>query len=167
MKQYIISQALSHYENVMLCIINLVANNDISKPSTVPDKYIVHVIGVNNIYQSDVDRLLPEKFLNNPIVSSFMHISNDCNFQFFFARGRQEAILCCNLLLILLLMGDNDGYNFNKVCIKSLHVPGRNIFSLLCLFFPVYISPNHCALLVAHIPDKKIKYYDSMENNGS
>ena len=46
-------------------------------------------------------------------------------------------------------------------------MPGNDVFALYKLFIPVNISNKHWTLVVVHLEDKKIEYYDSMGGDGS
>ena len=48
----------------------------------------------------------------------------------------------------------------------SKNVPGKDIFNLSKLFFPINDN-NHWTCAVVQMEEKKIVYYDSLRNNGT
>ena len=150
----------------MSSVIDLASSDDGSSSDSSSKSEILQVIGEIKIRQSDIDRLRPRRWLNDSIVIGFMCVLNARDAELCSRGVISKRSYFFNSLLIPLLMEDSGGYNFNKVRRMPAQAPGGNIFSLLRLFIPVCIDRSHWTLLVVHIPDKIIKYYDSMGNIG-
>lgn len=63
--------------------------------------------------------------------------------------------------------GNSNSYSYEKVKKWSGHVPGKDIFELDKLFFPINIKNNHWACAVIFIQEKRIQFYDSIGGDGT
>ncbi|KAL7490585.1 hypothetical protein ACHAWT_000151, partial [Skeletonema menzelii] len=52
-------------------------------------------------------------------------------------------------------------YNYRNVKNWYRKVPGRNIFGMERVFFPINVRSNHWTLIVVFMEEKRIQYYDS------
>jgi sentrin-specific protease 1 len=53
-------------------------------------------------------------------------------------------------------------YEYSNVKRWSKKVPGKDIFGLEMIFFPINVSQSHWVCAVAFMQEKRIQFYDSM-----
>jgi sentrin-specific protease 1 len=80
-----------------------------------------------------------------------------------------SSTLETNFVPRTLLQSDNGqavNYSYDNVQNWSRHVPGKSLFLLVKIIFPINVNGNHWVCVMVSIPDRKIQYHDSLGGKG-
>ena len=118
--------------------------------------------GGDQVSRHSILTLRPKTWLNDEVIHYFCQLLS----------YRDEAICASNKQskrshffksFFMTKLLDQDGtYQYNNVKRWSKRVPGKDIFNLNKIFFPVNIGSMHWTLAVIHMTERKISFYDSM-----
>ena len=118
--------------------------------------------GGDQVTRHSIQTLRPRQWLNDEVIHYFCQLLS----------YRDEALCVLNQqskrshffksFFMTKLLDQDGGYQYNNVKRWSKRVPGKDIFALNKIFFPVNIGRTHWTLAVIHMADQKITFYDSM-----
>jgi sentrin-specific protease 1 len=137
------------------------------------DEEIIAQVDADSIQRESIRRLLPGQWLNDEVIHYFyiMLAKRDeemCRADpnrkrshffksFFMTKLRNEGNVNPDL----------DGkYEYRNVRRWSKKVPGKDIFNLDKIFFPINQGQMHWVCAVAFMQEKRIQFYDSMGGRG-
>lgn len=127
--------------------------------------------GTDSVNRASMRTLQPGQWLNDEVISLF-----------FVMLGKRDEELCradpnkkrCHFFksffmtkLINVGHAELDGvYEYRNVKRWSKKVPGKDIFKLDKIFFPINVSGMHWVCAIAFMQEKRIQFYDSMGADG-
>jgi hypothetical protein len=137
------------------------------------NEVIVKYDGANSVQRGSFQTLQPGQWLNDEVIHSFLKLltrrdEGMCRRDPSRKRSHFfKSFFITNLLNDGICNPDLDGkYSYLKMGRYSKKVPGRDIFNLNKIFFPINEGRMHWVCLVAFMKEKRIQMYDSMGSNG-
>jgi len=131
----------------------------------------------NQVQRRSMQRLRPEVWLNDEVVNYFLKVclaSRDKNMHNDNTNHRRSHFFTS--FFVQNLFDEKNGnanekgkYKYSNVKRWHKYAPGKNIFEVERIFFPININNTHWALVVAFMDEKRIQYYDydSLKRNGT
>jgi sentrin-specific protease 1 len=136
------------------------------------DDDIVAQNGVDNIQRKSLRTLSPGEWLNDEVIHYFLGTLAERDAQLCAQQtGRARSHFFKSFFMTKLRNeGDQTGkhgvYEYRNVKRWSKNVPGKDIFKLEKIFFPINQNNMHWTLAVAFMKQKRIQFYDSMGGDG-
>ena len=131
-----------------------------------PGDEIIASAETDSVQRDSMQKLRPGVWLNDEVIHYFITLlsirdAKLCSEQ----SGRRRCHFFKSFFLTKLLDDDNR-YNYANVKRWSRKVPGKDIFALDKIIFPVNVSRMHWCCAVAYMQSKRIQFYDSMGGDG-
>jgi Ulp1 family protease len=119
----------------------------------------------DSIQRQSLHKLSPGVWLNDEVIHSFflMLAKRD---ERLCRMGRKRSHFFKSFFMTKLLGGSSENYKYANVKRWSKNVPGKDIFNLSKIFFPVNIMNQHWSCAVIFMEDKRIQFFDSMHGTG-
>lgn len=139
-----------------------------------PPDQVITQIGTDSIQLGSFRRLLPGQWLNDEVIHFFTTV-----------LSKRDEFLCtqdvnrkrCHFFKSFFITKlTNEGhfdpqvrgtYEYRNVRRWTSSVPGRDLFQLEKVFFPINVGGNHWVCAVAYIQERKIQFYDSLGSSGA
>lgn len=120
----------------------------------------------DSVQRESLRKLRPGVWLNDEIIHYFLTLlaqrdAKLCSQQ----QGRRRCHFFKSFFLTKLL-DDDKRYNYANVKRWSKKVPGKDIFALDKIIFPVNVSGMHWCCAVARMQSRTIQFYDSLGGDG-
>jgi len=130
-------------------------------------------IGADSVQRGSIQRLQPCQWLNDEVIHFFLTV-----------LSKRDEEICANnsskkrshffksfFMSTLLNEGNanpalNGKYDYKNVKRWSKKVPGKDIFQLDKIFFPINQGGMHWVCAVAFMQEKRIQFYDSFGSDG-
>jgi Ulp1 family protease len=115
---------------------------------------------------TSLQTLRPGVYLNDEAIITYMRLLNTRDK---FCTTETETRPChCFLtfLITTLLQSDNGQAAYNNVQNWSRHVPGKSLFLVDKIIFPINVNGNHWVCVLVSIHDRKIQYHDPLGGKG-
>jgi sentrin-specific protease 1 len=127
---------------------------------------VVASVETDSVQRDSLRTLRPGIWLNDEVIHYFLTLlaqrdAGLCKLQ----QGRRRCHFFKSFFLTKLLDDDNR-YNYASVKRWSKKVPGKDIFALDKIIFPVNVSSMHWCCAVARMQARSIQFYDSLGGNG-
>ncbi|GMI48585.1 hypothetical protein TrCOL_g9505, partial [Triparma columacea] len=125
---------------------------------------VVGIIDGNSVTRKNLSTLKPREWLCDEVVNFFYSClkqrdEEKCES----STGGKRSWFFNSFFLKRLLQGGD--YQYERVKTWSKKVPGKDIFELNSLYWPVNIDNQHWIMLKADMIKRKITYYDSKANS--
>jgi hypothetical protein len=138
-----------------------------------PDHEILAQVGSDSVQRGSIHRLQPGQWLNDEVIHYFyvMLAARDeelCHND----SSRKRSHFFKSFFMTKLLNEGNtnvalDGkYDYRNVKRWSKNAPGKDIFKLDKIFFPINEGRMHWICAVAFVQERRIQMYDSMGSDG-
>ena len=132
---------------------------------------IIRVMDTDSVQRESFQRLLPGQWLNDEVIHYFLVMLSKrdealCQSG---ARSSRSHFFKSYFMTKLLNIGalKNEGmYDYSNVKRWSKKVPGKDIFKLDKIIFPINQGGMHWVCAVAFIQQRKIQFFDSMGDSG-
>jgi sentrin-specific protease 1 len=127
---------------------------------------VVASVETDSVQRDSLRTLRPGIWLNDEVIHYFLTLlaqrdAELCKLQ----QGRRRCHFFKSFFLTKLL-DDDKRYNYANVKRWSKKVPGKDIFALDKIVFPVNVSSMHWCCAVARMQARSIQFYDSLGGNG-
>jgi len=113
--------------------------------------------------------LRPGTYLNDEAVSTYLRLLNTRD-KIRTTATKTRPCHCFPTFLVTMLLQNDHGqapnYSYDLVRRWSRHVPGKSLFLLDKIIFPINVNGNHWVCVMVSIPDRKIQYHDSLGGDG-
>lgn len=126
-----------------------------------PDNEVVHAIGSDSVQRGSMSRLKPCTWLNDEVIHYYLCVllsKRDEEMCKLDPSLKRSHFFKSFFMTKLLLSEDMYGW--------SNHVPGKDIFNLDKIFFPVNQGETHWICAVVFMQEKRIQMYDSCGGPG-
>jgi len=131
-----------------------------------PPDEVLATSDTDSVQRQSLHKLQPGVWLNDEVIHYFLLM-----------LARRDAKLCeehpsrkpCHFFksfFITKILDDGRGYRYANVKRWSKKVPGKDIFNLDRIFFPVNVGGMHWTVAVAFMQEKRIQFFDSMCGSG-
>eukprot|EP00586_Coscinodiscus_wailesii_P005449 CAMPEP_0172486486 /NCGR_PEP_ID=MMETSP1066-20121228/15077_1 /TAXON_ID=671091 /ORGANISM="Coscinodiscus wailesii, Strain CCMP2513" /LENGTH=526 /DNA_ID=CAMNT_0013252475 /DNA_START=10 /DNA_END=1590 /DNA_ORIENTATION=+ len=117
--------------------------------------------GGDVVTRDSLQKLQPRTWLNDEVIHYFFMTLAKRDEA---AKRKRRCHFFKSFFVTKLL--DEGGYNYRNVRRWSKRVPGKDVFELDKIFFPVNLGNMHWCLAAIFMQEKKIQYYDSMGGAG-
>ena len=125
--------------------------------------------GSDSVQRKSMCTLRSGKWLNDEVITYYLKMlaSRDEALSKNEPNRKRSHFFMSFFVTKLLDVGCTNGYTYKHVKHWSTKVPGKDIFNLKNIFFPININQSHWACAVIYMQEKRIQYYDSMGSGGS
>jgi sentrin-specific protease 1 len=134
---------------------------------------IVAQAGVDSVQRESFQRLAPAQWLNDEVIHYFYVMLANRDEELCKADPNRKRCHFFKSFFITKLLDEEHSnpslrgkYNYNNVKRWSKKVPGKDIFNLDKIFFPINVSRMHWVCAVVFMQQKKVQFYDSMGDGG-
>jgi len=134
-----------------------------------PESEILRTCENDSIQRQSLHKLNPGVWLNDEVIHYFllMLAKRDERLSQENPGGRKRSHFFKSFFMTKLLDdGSSGNYKYANVKRWSKNVPGKDIFALSKIFFPVNIMNQHWTCAAIFMEDKRIQFFDSMHGTG-
>lgn len=130
-----------------------------------PGHEIIASSDTDSVQRDSMRKLQPRTWLNDEVIHYFLLMLAKRDEELCNKKVKDKRCHFFKSFFITKLMDEN-GYKYSNVKRWSKRVPGKDIFNLDKIVFPVNISGMHWSLIVIFMQEKKIQFFDSMGGSG-
>jgi Ulp1 family protease len=130
-----------------------------------PPSTIVARTSTTTIQLQSLQTLHLQTWINDEVINFYLLLLNQRDEFIAWKHGRPRSH-CFSSFFMTSFLSDTDTYQFHLVQRWANHVPGKNIFTLELLVFPINISNNHWTCVIAYMQTKQLHYHDSSAGSG-
>jgi hypothetical protein len=135
-----------------------------------PPKEILASQDADSVHRGSMHTLRPGQWLNDEVINYFLKICLAKRDKKLCARepGRRRSYFFNSFFMQTIFDEKNNDpnlrrrYNFENVRRWSKKVPGKDIFNLKYIIYPINLDNMHWTSAVIFMEEKKIQYYDSL-----
>ena len=122
----------------------------------------------DSIQRRSMQQLRPGEWLNDEVIHFFLNMLACRDKQLCEKDGNRKRCHFFKSFFLTKLFdeGATNQYRYSNVKRWSKKVPGKDIFALDKIFFPMNLSNMHWACAVIYMQEKRIQVYDSMLGSG-
>jgi len=128
-----------------------------------PQHEIIAEMDADTVTRQSVQRLRPKCWLNDEIIHFYFSALSRRNDEI----NPKKRCHFFKSFFITKLLEEGNGYKYSNVKRWSKKVPGKDIFALSKILFPVNIGNMHWATACIFMQEKTIRFYDSMGGHGT
>jgi sentrin-specific protease 1 len=138
-----------------------------------PSNQVIAKSGADSVQRGSIQTLQPGQWLNDEVIHYFYEMLTKRDEEMCHNDSSRKRCHFFKSFFITKLLNegnsnpDLDGkYEYNNVKRWSKKVPGKDIFNLDKIIFPINEGRMHWLCAVAFMQEKRIQLYDSMGSNG-
>lgn len=138
-----------------------------------PENEIMAQAGADTVQRASIQRLRPGQWLNDEVIHFFLTVLSKRDEEMCAKdKSRKRTHFFKSFFMSKLLNEGhsnpdmNGSYEYRNVKRWSKKVPGKDIFNLNKICFPINQGGMHWVCAVAYMQEKRIQFYDSMGSQG-
>jgi hypothetical protein len=132
-----------------------------------PSNEVVHSLGPDSVQRASMHRLQPGQWLNDEVIHYFYVMLGQRDEEMCRQDPTRKRSHFFKSFFMTKLLNEGNAelegtYEYRNVKRWSKKVPGKDIFNLDKIFFPINQGRMHWICAVAFMQEKRIQFYDSM-----